>query len=244
MKRLLKISFARNEVVLWAVSVSLITGSFLLFDRSGYMPLTASLIGVTSLIFNAKGHPFGQLLMVVFSALYGYLSLIQAYYGEMITYLGMTAPMALAAFITWIRYPYSGDSAEVAVNRIRRREVFFMLALTALVTLVFYFVLAAFDTAHLFLSTLSVTTSFIAVYLTFRRNPGFALAYAANDLVLVALWWLAAETDRSCLSVVICFAMFFINDLYGFFSWLRMQKRQIAREKSRNGSCTDRIHHV
>ena len=73
-----------------------------------------------------------------------------AYYGEMVTYLGMTAPMAL-----------------------------------------------------------------------------FTLAYAANDIVLIVLWILASLSDLSYLSVVICFLMFLVNDLYGFVNWKRMQKRQL-----------------
>ena len=226
MKRLLKFSFTRGETALWTASAGLIIAAFVLFDRVNDVTLAASLIGVTSLIFNAKGHPFGQLLMVVFSAIYGYLSFAQAYYGEMITYLGMTAPMALVALIAWLRNPYSGNDPEVAVNRLRPMEIPFMLLFTAVVTFVFAFVLAAFDTAHLPLSTFSVTTSFIAVYLTFRRSPFFALAYAANDVVLIALWLLASREDPSCISVVVCFCLFFVNDLYGFVRWLKMQERQ------------------
>lgn len=229
MKRLLKVSFTRSEITLWAASTGLITAAFMLFDRVDYLTLAASFIGVTSLIFNAKGHPVGQFLMVVFSAVYGYLSLMQAYYGEMITYLGMTAPMALVALITWLRNPYSSSGAEVAVNRLHRREILFMLALTAAVTFLFFHILAAFDTAHLPLSTFSVATSFVAVYLTFRRSPFFPLAYAANDGVLIALWLLAARTDSSCISVAVCFCLFLINDLYGFSSWLKMQERQSAQ---------------
>ena len=40
------------------------------------MTLAASLIGTTSLIFNAKGNPIGQALMIVFSLLYGVISYI------------------------------------------------------------------------------------------------------------------------------------------------------------------------
>ena len=145
----------------------------------------------------------------------------------MITYLGMTGPMALFALIAWLMHPYRGNRAEVAVNRISLPEYVGMGVLTALVTFGFYFILAWFDTANLVLSTLSVTTSFIAVYLTFRRSPYFALAYAANDVVLIILWILAAIEDISYLSVIICFVMFLINDLYGFISWKRMEKRQM-----------------
>lgn len=218
--------FSKGEIALWSMSVLLICVSFAIFDKENYLTLTASLIGVTSLIFNAKGNPFGQVLMVIFSVLYGIISYSFAYYGEMITYLGMTAPMAVFALVSWLKNPYKGNKSEVEVNHIGKKEVAFMLILTAAVTAVFYFILAFFNTANLLFSTLSVTTSFIAVYLTFRRSAYFAVAYAANDIVLIILWSLAAKTDVSYLSVIICFAMFLINDLYGFISWKRMAKRQ------------------
>lgn len=218
--------FTKLEIALWSVSAVSITLSFLLFDRTNYMTLVASLIGVTSLIFNAKGNPFGQLLMVIFSILYGIISYTFRYYGEMITYLGMTAPMAVFALISWLHNPYKGNKAEVAVNRLHRHEMYGMLFLSALVSVLFYFILAYFHTANIVPSTLSVTTSFIAVYLTFRRSPYFALAYAANDIVLIVLWTLAAAENIAYISVIICFIMFLVNDLYGFISWRKMEKRQ------------------
>lgn len=224
--RLSQCGFTKNDAALWALSVLLIILSFLAFDAKGFLTLAASLIGVTSLIFNAKGHPFGQLLMVVFSCMYGVISFTFSYYGEMITYLGMTAPMAVFAFIAWMKNPYKGNRAQVEVNSLKKREIVFMLVLTAAVTWGFYCILAAFHTANLEISTLSVTTSFLAVYLTFRRSRFFALAYAANDVVLIVLWIMAALQNRSYLSVVICFAMFLLNDLYGFVSWSKMQKMQ------------------
>jgi len=218
--------FTPAEQALWCISTALILVSFLLFDRENTLTLTASLIGATSLIFNAKGNPFGQLLMIVFSILYGIISWSFAYYGEMITYLGMTGPMALFALISWLRNPYNGNRAEVTVNRLSRVEIVFMLVLSAAVTALFYFILDYFNTANIVPSTLSVTTSFIAVYLTFRRSAWFALAYAANDIVLIYLWILATMTDLSYLSVMICFVTFLANDLYGFVSWRKMQRRQ------------------
>ena len=220
--------FSKGELALWGSSAGLILISFFLFDRVNFLTLAASLIGTTSLIFNAKGNPIGQALMIAFSLLYGVISYTFSYFGEMITYLGMTGPMALFAFVSWLRNPYKGNHAEVAVNRIGKWELVLMYVLTALVTWGFYFILDYFDAANMIPSTLSVTTSFLAVYLTFRRSPYFALAYAANDVVLIVLWILAAVEDISYLSVIICFVMFLVNDLYGFVNWKRMEKRQMA----------------
>ena len=123
--------FTKTELILWCTSAAVVFAAFHIFDRTNYMTLIASLIGVTSLIFNAKGNPFGQLLMVLFSILYGII-----------------------------------------------------------------------------------------------RSPYFALAYAANDMVLILLWALASVEHITYLSALICFAMFLINDLYGFISWRRMEMRQ------------------
>lgn len=218
--------FTREELLLWSASTVLIIVPFYTLNRENYLTLAASLIGVTSLIFNAKGNPFGQFLMVIFSVLYGIISFSFSYYGEMITYLGMTAPMAVFALISWLRHPYNGNKAEVKVDRLTKKESLFMLLLTAAVTFLFFFILAAFHTANLIPSTVSVATSFLAVYLTFKRSAFYAAAYAANDIVLIYLWLMAALSSSSYLSVAICFMVFLINDIYGFISWSKMQKRQ------------------
>ena len=230
MKKLLSY-FSKGELLLWFSSLSVIILSFALFDRENYLTLIASLLGVTSLIFGAKGNPLSPFLMIIFSILYGFISLSFRYYGEMATYLGMTLPMSAFALVTWLKNPYKGNKSQVTVGRIKIKEIIFLCILTAFVTVIFYFILGYFNTANLLPSTISVATSFAAAYLTARRSPYFALLYAMNDTVLIILWILAAKEDISYLSVIICFVMFLVNDLYGFISWKRMEKRQ---EKGKN----------
>lgn len=222
--------FSKAEKILWGASAALILISFCIFDRESYFTLIASLIGVTSLIFCAKGNPLGQVLMVIFSLLYGIISFSFAYYGEMITYLGMTLPMAIIALVSWLKNPYQGNRAEVRVNTVGKREVLLICLVAAAVTAVFYFVLKYFQTANLIPSTISIATSFIAMVLTFRRSPYYALVYAANDIVLIVLWVLASFSDASYISVVVCFVAFLVNDIYGYISWQKMKRRQNIEE--------------
>ena len=218
--------FSKRELILWFCSVLFITIFFCVFDRESYLTLAASIVGATALIFNAKGNPMGPFLLIVFSILYGIISFGFAYYGEMITFLGMSAPMSLFSLISWLKNPYSKGKVEVRVNRLKKKEIIFIFVLTLFMTVAFYFILKAFNTANLIMSTLSVSTSFFAVCLTFRRSVFFPLAYAVNDVVLIIMWIMAAITDISYVSVIVCFIVFLINDMNGFFSWLRMQKRQ------------------
>jgi len=139
----------------------------------------------------------------------------------------MTAPSAAAAAIAWLRHPYQGTK-EVEVHRLSGRQWALICALCAAVTFIFYHLLALLGNANLPLSTVSITTSFLASALTFYRNPYYALAYAANDIILVGLWVFASMEDLSYLPMVVCFSMFLMNDLYGYISWQRMKKRQAA----------------
>lgn len=218
--------FTKGELALWLCSVTLILASFVVFGANGHLVPIASLIGVTSLIFCAKGHPAGQGLMVLFSLIYGIISYNFTYYGEMLTYVGMTMPMAAVSMISWLKNPYRGNRSEVRVNHLRKKEYLIMALLALAVTVLFYFILKYFNTANLLPSTISVTTSFAAVYLTARRSYYYALAYAANDVILIILWSMASLSDVSYIPVTVCFAAFLINDLYGFISWRKMAQRQ------------------
>ena len=218
--------FTTAEKVIWSGSFAAISISFFVFDGEGYLSYLASVIGITALILCARGNPLGQLMCIVFGLMYAFISFGFAYYGEVITYLGMSVPMAALSLISWLRNPFKGNKSQVAVNRITKREIPFMLVLAVIVTALMYFALELFGTANLIPSTISVFTSFVAVYLTHRRSPYFALAYGINDVVLMVLWILACLVDISYLSVVICFGVFLVNDIYSFVNWRRMQKRQ------------------
>ena len=212
MNKLIKY-FTKTEWAIWLSSIGLIVVSFIFSPNKDYLSFISSLVGVTALIYSAKGNPFGQVLMILFCIMYGIISYSFAYYGEVITYVLMTGPMAVYALISWLRNPYEGNKAEVKVNRIGKKEVLTMIGLSIVVTIVFFFVLKRFGTANLIVSTLSVTTSFIAVYLTARRSPFYALAYLANDIVLIILWLLASIGNPEYVTTVACFIVFLMNDI-------------------------------
>ena len=219
-------SLTKREWLLWSISEVVVIISNILTGNIDLVNLLATVIGVTALIFIAKGDVFGQILILVFSILYAITACRFHYWGEMITYVFMCVPAAVAAIISWLRNPYEKGKNVVKIHRLRPWENVMMYVLTLLVTVIFYFILKYFNTPNLIVSTLSITTSFFAAYLLFFRNSYYALAYAANDIVLIVLWTLATITDISYLPMIFCFVMFLINDLYGFISWKKREGEQ------------------
>lgn len=231
MKKFLK-SITIAEWLIWSISVISIIVFFFVFKNSQYLYLVGSLIGATALIFVSKGNPIGQFLTIVFSIFYGIISYSFNYYGEMITYLGMSAPIALWALISWLKNPYKGNRNEVKVNSLSKKEWCLFLTAAVVITVSFYFVLQALNTTNLVISTVSVLTSFIAAYLTARRSRFYAIGYGANDIVLILMWSMASYENITYLPMVICFVAFFVTDTYGFINWSIMNKKQKADEEN------------
>lgn len=216
----------KREWLIWLSSLAIVLVSNLLTADLDILTLAAALIGVTSLIFAAKGNVWAQILMVVFSILYGIISFRFRYWGEMITYLGMTMPMAVWSAITWFKNPSEGNSSEVAKQKLTRRHVIWLTVSTVLVTVVFYYILMILDTPNIVFSTISIVTSFLAAALTMLRSSYYAVGYAANDVVLIVLWVLASFENPAYIPVVVNFVIFFVNDMYGFVSWKKREVRQ------------------
>lgn len=222
-------SLTKYDFILWIISLVIVAVSNVMTGVADYMTLAATLTGVTALIFMAKGHVFGQILTVVFSIMYAITSYKFRYYGEMITYVGMTLPIAVMSVVSWLRHPYEKGKSEVKIHLLSTTEKVVMIVSTVLVTQLFYYILKWLDTPNLIVSTISITTSFLASYLMFYRNSFYAIAYAANDIVLIILWILASISDFSYFPMIICFLMFLVNDLYAFVHWKMREKKQKIR---------------
>lgn len=212
------------EKKLWISSLVIISVSFTLSKDFNIISLFASLLGVSGVMLCAKGNVWGQVLIIIFSLLYAVVSFEQKYYGEMITYLGMTAPVAAVSIYTWIKNPYS--DSEVKVGRLNAKKAVYLFIAAIAVTIVFYFILKRLGTSSIVFSTISITTSFLASILTTLRVEYYALSYAANDVVLIILWTIACINDIGYVTMIICFIIFLINDLYGFYNWRKIKATQ------------------
>ena len=217
---------SKREWIIWMGSLIIVFASNIITTDFNLLTLVAALIGVTSLIFAAKGNVWAQVLMVIFSILYGIISFRFHYWGEMITYLGMTMPMSVWSTITWLKNPSEENGSEVQIQILNKKHIIGLAISGIFVTGVFYYILKLLNTPNIIFSTISIITSFLATSLTMLRSSYYAIGYAANDIVLIILWVLASIENPAYIPVVVNFSIFFINDMYGFVSW---KKREIQQ---------------
>ena len=219
-------TFKPLDYIVWFSSLAIILVSSLVAKEKNALSIITSLIGASSLIFVAKCHPIGQFIKIIFATLYGIKSLTFHYYGEFITYVFMSLPVALLTAISWLKHPFEKGQGEVKVENLNAKKWLTLVFSTIVVTTIFYFVLKALSTPNLIVSTISIATSFSACMMRIFRSPYYAVFYGVNDIVLIVLWSMACKQDITYLPLVVCFCVFLLNDTYGFISWLLMKKHQ------------------
>lgn len=212
---------------MWLTALTAITVGFAVTKDRSVLSYLSSLAGITCIIINAKGNVVGQMISVAFSILYGVYSYTQHFYGEMIIYFALMTPIHLVSIYTWIKNKYKGKSHEVTVNTLKKREYAVTAAGSVAVTAAFYFLLRALHTDNLIVSTISLTTSITAAYLMLRRCEYYSLCFIANDIILIVLWSMKIPTaGLQVLPSVMCFSAFLVIDLYAFYNWRKIRKRQ------------------
>ena len=215
------------EIIFLAVSIVMIVTVFVFNSEKNWLSLAGSIIGITGVMFLAKGLVFAPYILLVNAVLYSILAYTQAYYGQLIVYICLMIPISIISIISWNKNKNSENSAQVQVNKIKKSEYMY-LAIASFVAMVgFYFLLKLFNTNQLIINTLSLVITAVATYLSFRRCSYYAIFYLLNDVILIVLWSISvAVSGMGYMPTVLCFVIFLINDIYGFIHWKIEEKKQ------------------
>jgi len=223
-----------QEAILLIVELAIPLILYFVFKCDDYQNLLGAQLGIISIFFLAKASLIGIVLSLLFSLFYAITSLNFQYYGEAIIYFAFMIPLGIISGVIWFINRFKGTT-EVAI--LSTKKIDFMIGPIASVILTFglFWLLRYLGTENIITSTLSLFTSFLALYFQIKRSRFTQLFYAANDIVLITLWTLATIEDISYIPIVSCFVFLLVNDLYGFFNWTRIKKRQDEITNNENG---------
>ncbi len=199
--------------------------SSIIFKGTIIDTLYTSLYLVTALLMS-KGKIECYFVGFISTFFYGIVSYNQGYYGELIITIFLTFPIMIIGIISWLRNQDKEDDV-VIVNTLPRKEIIIALASQLILFWIYYFLLKAFNTDLLVISSISVVTSVLASYFEARRSELSLFCYIANDIVIITLWIIPVIAGETALiSVLVGPILLLINDIYGSYNWRRLKKVQ------------------
>lgn len=181
---------------------------------------------LTTAILMSKGKVESYFIGIIGVFFYGIVSYNQGYYGELLITIFLTFPMMIIGIISWLKHQ-DKDEDVVIISSLSKKEIVFAFSSQLILFWVYYFLLKAFNTDLLMISSLSIVTSVLATYFEARRSELSLFCYVANDLILITLWMIPIINGvTSLISVLIGPMLLLVNDIYGSYNWKRLKDIQ------------------
>ena len=195
------------------------------FFHGTWIDLSYTLLYFWTAILLAKGKYFCYIIGIISTFFYAFVSYSNSYYGEVIIAMCCTLPLMIIGLVNWLKHQDSTNT--VIIKEITKKELLLVLLSQAVTFAGYYFLLKAFNTNNLLVSTFSVVASIIATYLTARRSEHGFIGFIINDIILIVLWSLPVlNGNTSIIPVLLCPVLLLINDVYGVYNWKRIKKTQ------------------
>lgn len=217
--------WTKFERIMLNASIIIVLLVGLLF-KSDVLTIICSLSGVITTMLCAKGKSLGQVFGLIVTITYIFVAYRNRYFGEVLIYAFLMFPMFVAGIISWYKHE-NKETNSVEVNEIKKNEWIIISILFPIVFIGIYFLLKAFNTSELMVSTISVLASLFAVYLQIKRSRYSFSFYMVNDLILLTLWVIPVVKGSLLLIPMVVDPVFnFINDCYGFKHWKKLEEKQ------------------
>ena len=202
--------------------------SSIIFKGTIIDTLYTSLYLITALLMS-KGKVECYFVGFISVFFYGIVSYNQGYYGELIITAFLTFPIMIIGIVSWLRHQDKEEDT-VIISSLSKKEIVIAFFSQLVLFWAYYFLLKAFNTDLLVISSISVLTSVLASYFEARRSELSLFCYIANDLVIITLWIIPIINGQTQLiSVIVEPVLLLINDIYGSYNWKRLKKNQAEK---------------
>lgn len=217
--------FTLFEKLLLVISIIVLLATGIIFNSS-IVTIICTVLFVLAIMLIAKGNYLGQIIGIVVTILYSYISYKNRYYGEIIINIGIVLPLYILGIISWIKHE-NKETKTVKINQIRFKEWLIALVLSIGVYFGIYYLLKSQNTNLLIVSTLSVVASLFGMYLNVRRSSYSFLLFIINDIILIFLWGIPSfNGDYTLVPLFINPIINLFNDSYGLYNWKKNEKLQ------------------
>lgn len=184
---------------------------------------------LTTAILMSKGKVESYFIGFFSVFFYGIVSYNQGYYGELLITIFLTFPIMVIGIISWLKHQDKEDDV-VIISSLSKKEIITVFASQLFLFWGYYYLLKAFNTDLLVISSCSIVTSVLASYFEARRSELSLFCYIANDLIIITLWLIPIiNGNTSLISVLTGPILLLINDIYGSYNWKRL--KNIQKEK-------------
>ena len=186
----------------------------------------------------ARGQRFGLILSTISMAMYVYVCITNAVWGEVIINLCMYIPLEITGFIKWKQASESNSSNILLINRLTPMGyVYTSLVIIGSSLGIFAILHFGLNQKFAIFNAISIATGIIGGWLRNKRYIEVWFVYILCNLAGIALWLSevfeggTGELSLSVLPLILSYTSTLTNDFNGWALWGIMRKKQMQSDK-------------
>lgn len=189
-----------------------------------------SIVGILSLFLMSKGFFFAYFMVLVSYLLYTIQSYLNGLYGEAIINLFIGIPLIIYAIIKGLMKKNKYNDDKVVMKKIKPFEWCLCFLVVAAICVGTYFMLQAFNTKYLILSTINFGLCILANYLLARGNFANYICFLISNLLVITMWLLPILLEEpsgtNFVPIIVAFVTYICINVYGLINWIKLSKKQ------------------
>ncbi len=194
------------------------------WDTLGFI---VAVTGIINLVLCAKGNIWNYLFGIIYNAIYVYIAWKSRLYADSAIYLLYYLPMQ---FLGWAHWKKNQNQEDGAVNarHLDRKTALVLLAIAAVLIPLFAWVLSRpfIADSQPWLDSVTTVVSILAMYMMVKAIAEQWYIWIVLDGVQVVKWAVAtANGEEHAALMLVMFAFFLANAVYGLIQWNGLAKR-------------------
>ena len=225
MKNTLALNWFDWFLILGTTVVSIL--SSLLGDGWDTLGFIVAVTGIINLVLCARGNIWNYLFGIIYNAIYVYISWKSRLYADSAIYLLYYLPMQFVGWFSW-KKNQNQDSGAVNAVHLDKRTALILLAAAAVLIPVFAWILGlpAIGDAQPWLDAATTVVSILAMYMMVKAIAEQWYIWIVLDAVQTVKWAVAtARGEEHAALMLVMFAFFLANAIYGLIQWNGLAKR-------------------
>lgn len=206
-----------EEIIGLAIIYAAVVLNLFVFKDS-LIAVFSAFFGITYTALAGKGNPKCYLFGVVGSALYGWLSLTNAVWGNFCLYILYYIPMQITGFFKWNKY-LKEDKKEIIKSRLNKKEKLVLVTLTVISSLVCIYVLYLLNDTNPVIDAVATILSMAGMYLTVRRAIEQWVVWIIVNGITSIMWINIALSGEKVYSTVVMWLAYFVLAIYFYKEW-------------------------
>ena len=200
------------------------------WDTLGFI---VAVTGIVNLVLCAKGNIWNYLFGIIYNAIYVYISWKSRLYADSAIYLLYYLPMQFVGWATW-KKNRNAESGAVNAVHLTRRTALLLLAVAAVLIPLFAWILGlpAIGDSQPWLDSVTTVVSILAMYMMVKAIAEQWYIWIVLDAVQVVKWLIATvRGEEHAALMLVMFAFFLANAVYGLIQWNGLAKRASAPQQ-------------